>query len=91
MMSIKSDKLPTLRLGSFGKIHQSPIMAIKAIAPIIPNVVRQLKYSPSIRPSGNPNTVANAEPVASMPKAAVCLPLGATRTTKLAVIDQNTA
>ncbi|VEW10426.1 Uncharacterised protein [Moraxella caviae] len=91
MMCGRLDKLPTLRLGRRGKIHHSTSMHSKAATPIAPKVVRQPKYCPKIRPSGKPSTVASAEPVASIPKALVCLPFGATRTTRLAVIDQKTA
>ncbi|MNE75393.1 hypothetical protein D3C80_1715490 [compost metagenome] len=54
-------------------------------------VVRQPSASPSTRPSGMPKTMARVVPVASRPKALTCLPGGATRTAREAVIDQNTA
>ena len=82
---------PTSLLGSFGKIHHTIIIAKSAAAPIVPNVIRHPSHCPIIRPNGSPSTVASALPMDSSPKALVCRSLGATRTTRLAVIDQNTA
>ncbi|GAA7344521.1 hypothetical protein MLS210_10150 [Helicobacter pylori] len=43
-----------------------------------------------ILPSGNPKIIANELPSANNPKACCFLPMGATRMTKEAVMDQNT-
>ena len=53
--------------------------------------MRQPMASPSRRPRGIPNTIANDVPVASNPRACTCLPSGARRTARDAVIDQNNA
>ncbi|GAA9625753.1 hypothetical protein HpVa144_13940 [Helicobacter pylori] len=58
--------------------------------PITPKVERQSRICPMILPSGNPKIIANELPSANNPKACCFLPMGATRMTKEAVMDQNT-
>ena len=57
----------------------------------MPKDSRQPKNCPIIRPSGKPNTIANALPIANSPMACAFLSFGATRTAKDVVIDQKIA
>jgi len=82
---------PEFWLGSKGKVRASQNTRAAANAPITRNVVRQPMASPSRRPRGIPSTIARDVPVASRPRACTCLPSGARRTARDAVIDQNSA
>ncbi|MNQ60742.1 hypothetical protein D3C85_750340 [compost metagenome] len=82
---------PEFWLGNSGSVILRVSSVIVAATPMAMNVVRQPSASPNTRPSGMPRTMARVVPVASRLKALTCLPGGATRTAREAVIDQNTA